>query len=468
MKADLAQHLESTYDRNAVLLAVLQPLLAHRKFDTAAAEFLSKLALSLHCERATLGIVAGRAIKLCAMSNHLQKIEPHALPDVIDAMEESLLQDTALLYPQPASEFPHIVVAHAKLVRSNGLASALTVPLASEGRLIGAIALESRHLASFGPDQLWIMDQLATTVGSLIEHQHAQTRPWWTRGLGAVRRRLAGQKQKPAYLLRATAALLSAAAALLLFAVPLPTHITAQARLEALTQRVISAPIDGYLKEVRVRPGDRVQAGQLLAELNDETLITEQRRLEAEIAQQQNALADAMVKADRTQVVIRSAKLDEIKAQSALIDQQLKHTKIVAPFDGIVIKGDLTQLLGTPIKRSDVLVTLSEGPDFRVVLEIDERDILEVEPSQTGTLILSALPADHFDIRVRRVTPIANVTASGQNAFEVESTVDARTVRLTPGLKGTAKVVTGTQPIGWRWAKRLWHALAYAVWSRSA
>ena len=43
----------------------------------------------------------------------------------------------------------------------------------------------------------------------------------------------------------------------------------ASARLEGAVQRVLSASEDGFLREVHVRPGDLVKAGQVLAELSD-------------------------------------------------------------------------------------------------------------------------------------------------------------------------------------------------------
>ncbi|MGZ3238544.1 MAG: HlyD family efflux transporter periplasmic adaptor subunit [Burkholderiaceae bacterium] len=455
---------QGSLDREAVFFALIRPLLLHGKFSIAATEFLSGLAQLLGCERASLGIVDGQVIKICAVSRHYQDIHRPTLSEVTAAMEESILQDTLLTYPSSVSEFPHIVIAHAELVRVNRLSSALTTPLTQEGELIGAITLENSKTVTFDPDQLWIMGRLASDIGPLLYLKWLLAQPVWTRWRIALR---ASQSGAGRHHRRLIAGAVAGFGALMLFAVPFPCNISGQARLEASVQRVITSPIDGYLKEVHVRPGSRVQARQLLAVLDEETLRVQHRQVDAEILQQENALAEAMSKADRTQVAIRSAKLDEITAQRDLIDNQLSQTQLLAPFDGVVIKGDLTQMLGAPLKRSDTLLTLSQGDGFRVIVEVDERDISDLRTGQSGTLVLAALPSKNFNIRIVRIMPVSNVSSDGQNVFEIEAEVNAaRMPTLAPGLKGVAKITTDIQPVGWKWIARAWHALTYVVWSR--
>ena len=51
-------------------------------------------------------------------------------------------------------------------------------------------------------------------------------------------------------------------------------------------------------------------------------------------------------------------------------------------FDGIVIKGDLSQNLGAPVQRGEVLMVLAPNDSFRLILEVDEADIAAVRPGQ--------------------------------------------------------------------------------------
>jgi multidrug resistance efflux pump len=453
------------FNSEANLLDLLRPLLVAKNFDADAAEFLSRLAHAMGFERASLGMVANQRIKLVATSDGDQKIRAPAMPEVVAAMEECILQDTPLSYPHLSSDFPYIVIAHSKLVHTHRLAAALTVPLGQDGQLIGAITLEKYQQNALQADQLALVEQVAHHAGPLIKLKWSMAQPLPLRLLQAVPAQI-GQKGTARRRLWTISALALAVCAIFLFAVPMSASVSGQARLEAMVQRMVSSPIDGYLKAVAVRPGDRVQANQVLAELNDDTLRTERRKLEAEAQQQENSLVEAMVKSDRTQIVLRRAKLDEVLAQKDLVSQELARTQLVAPFDGAVIKGDLTQLLGSPIKRGDILLTLSQGTGFRVIVEVPERDIGDMQVGQRGTLVLSALPATRFPIRVKRIMPVADVSSDGRNVFELEAELEGDADKLVPGLHGVAKITVADKPIGWKWTLRVWHALSFLAWSR--
>jgi len=446
--------------------SLLQPLLAHGDFSIAAAEFTSRLAQYFRCDRVSLGFLDADAIKIAAISNHHQDIESAMLPDLQAVMEECILQDVLLIYPQPISDFPYIVLAHARFAQVNGASLVFSVPFGHAGRIVGALVFERRLGGGLDAGQAEALTVFARHASSLLEMKWLQEQPFATRCLRRLRDYWKGDGDETTARRRYGAGLISMALVAVFFLVPMSNEVTGQARLEAYTQRTISAPVDGYLKEVRVRPGDRVQQGQVLGELNDETLQTESRRLEAEAAQQENALAEAMAKADRAQVVIRRAKLDEVVAQRDLVAQQLDRIHLIAPFDGAVIKGDLSQLAGSPIKRGDALLTLSQGTGFRVIVQVSERDIPDIAVGQRGSLVFTALPAEKYPIRVVRLTPFASVSAEGQNVFEVEAALEQPAEKLVPGLQGAAKIVTGARPPGWKWTMRAWHALYFLAWSK--
>lgn len=458
--------LEGNSETGAVFLEMLRSLLEHADLRAGTIEFLSRLAQRFDCDRVSLGFVAGRAVKLGAVSHFTGKIETAALSDVVAAMEEALLQDAALAYPHPAGKFPHIVVAHAKLADAHALSSVLTVPFGQGGRLTGALCFENTRREAFDPADVLLIQQLAHHAGPLLKLKWSLQQPWVLRTWYSIRDTLdEGGKERKRMLAAAGAAVLLCL--LGLFAIPVAGTVSGQARLEASVQRLLSAPVDGYLKEVRVLPGDRVSAQQVLAELNDETLLTEFRKLEAEAAQQENYVAEAMAKGDRTQLAMKRAKLDEVLAEKDLVAQQLDRIRLVAPFDGVVIKGDLTQLLGSPLKRGDILLTLSQGTGFRVMIEVPERNIADIAIGQEGTLVLTALPAQRFAMRIVRITPVAAVSSGdAQNIFEVEAALTGSAPDLVPGMKGVAKIATRNEPIGWKWAARVWHALTFLVWSR--
>ena len=136
------------------------------------------------------------------------------------------------------------------------------------------------------------------------------------------------------------------------------------------------------------------------------------------------------------------------------MDEQLGRTRIEAPFDGVVIRGDLSQSLGSPVQRGDVLLTVAPRERFRVIVEVDERDIGGSAWGSPAAWPLSALPWTRWRSRwpgSRRWPP----RSEGRNVFEVEARLDAQPDTLRPGLRGVARIAVGREPLLWAWTHRL-------------
>src|SRR5262249_28181943 len=141
----------------------------------------------------------------------------------------------------------------------------------------------------------------------------------------------------------------------------------------------------------------------------------------------------AMARSDRALLMVNQAKAAEARAQLELVEQQIERAHVKAPFDGIVISGDLTQSLGAPVQRGNVLMVIAPRDRFRLMVEVDERDIADIRPEAAGRLRLAALPGESYAFRTERVAPLA-VARDGRNFFEVEGRFEAATPALRPGL----------------------------------
>ena len=178
----------------------------------------------------------------------------------------------------------------------------------------------------------------------------------------------------------------------------------------------------------------------------------------------ENAFRAAQARNDRTQMVVSQPRAAEAQALLDLAQTQLERSQLVAPFDGIVIKGDLTQNLGAPVKKGEVLMVLSPSDNFRLIVEVDETDIAAVRAGQHGALALAARPDQALAFTTRRIVPLATA-ADGRNYFEVEASLDAAQPDLRPGLSGIAKIEAGYRPLAWLLFHRAADWLRLAVWT---
>lgn len=396
--------------------------------------------------------------------SHSAELRPEQalLQQIAQVLQESADQAERVLYPASGTEPPRIVMAHAQLQRQTGHVL-LSLPLAHDGRIVGALLIEWNGAMPPAPAVIERCERLGHSLAALLWLRRRAERPWrdrlWLRGL-----RLGERLRRPGDplpKLAAAVALLLLAGALL---IPLPHRVGAPAHVEGAVQRVVAAPFDGFLLRSAVRPGDRVKAGDVVAELADQDLKLEARKWEGALAQHENGVAAALARDDRAQFVVSRGKADEARAQLELVRHQLERTRLVAPIDGVVIQGDLSQSLGAPVQRGDALLTLAPPGQHRLVIEVDERDIAAVRPGQTGWLALSSLPTDALPLRVERVTPVA-VLRDGRNGFEVEAVLTEGAAALRPGLQGVAKIVVGERPLAWLATHRLVDGVRLAGWA---
>jgi RND family efflux transporter MFP subunit len=239
--------------------------------------------------------------------------------------------------------------------------------------------------------------------------------------------------------------------------------VTASAVLEGSVQRAMVSPLDGYVGSQQLRAGDTVRAGDLLATLDDKDLVIERLKWSTKKSEQEREYAKALAKQERADAAIIQAQIDQANAQIALLDEEIKRARIVAPFDSLVISGDLSQSVGAAVKRGDELFQIAPLDSYRVILKVDERDIADLRPGQAGTLLVTSIPLQPLHYTVTRVTPIAEAE-EGANIFRVEATLKELSDRLRPGMKGVSKTDVDERLLIAIWTRRLLTWLRISLW----
>ncbi len=188
------------------------------------------------------------------------------------------------------------------------------------------------------------------------------------------------------------------------------------------------------------------------------------RKWQSQRAQLELEYREALALQDRTQVSILRAQIDQAAAQLGLAEEALGRTQVVAPFDGIVLEGDLDRSLGSPVERGSVLFEIAPLDGYRIIVEVDGRDITDVAVGQTGRLTLSALPDESISLVVERITPISTAR-DGRNYFRVEAALEEPIAALRPGMEGVAKIDAGRRRLIWIWTHELLDWLRLQLWS---
>lgn len=449
------------------LVTVLELVAATLEADgleAACVTLVTELATRLRLERASLGLAEAGGLRVAAISHSAQfDARAQLVRDLAAAMQESVDQDAVVLHPAPSAPAAPIARAHGELATRHGAPSLCSVPLASRGRAVGALTLEGAPERVLDPAARALCEDLAALLGPLLELRREADASPLERARSALRTAFEALRSPERRLPRLVAAALGGA--LLLFALtPGAYRVRADATLEGRVQRAITAGVDGYVAEANARAGDVVRRGELLGRLDERDLQLERRVWLGRRAQHLKEQRGALASDDRAQLNVAAAKLAQAEAQVALLEQSLARTRLVAPFDGVVVKGDLSQALGSPVKKGEVLFELAPLDGYRIILEVDERAIGDVAPGQRGRLALSALPGEPLALQVERISRVATAD-EGRNFFRVEARLEEPRDALRPGMRGIAKIEAGRRVRAWIWGHDLVDWLRLRLWS---
>lgn len=444
--------------RSAVALDILAVAAEHPKLEAAAMAMVNEIQTAMKSDQVTIGMVRGRAhsprVRVLALSYSAWFRKRSSLVESLEtAMEEAFDQMASVSQPPIASLSRSIAVAHAEHLRGSRTKHMLTVPLADAGGPVGALTLERRDDRPYDEDDRQMAEAIAALVGPMLELKR-RNRRWFGGRLVDGTARVLGILLGPRHLSWKLLALALAALAVTATRFEIPFRIQADAVVRGSVSRAVAAPFAGFIAEAPLRAGDRVQAGQLLVRLDDADLQLEALRWRSEVDRLGSESREALAKKDRAQVALAEAKIAQARAQADLADAELARSRLVAPIDGLIISGDLSQKLGSPVQLGEILFEIAPLDDYRIDILVDERDLRYVSEGMSGRLALIGQPSDGMPLTVARVTPLAEVH-EGVNAFRVEARLDAPPQGLRPGMDGVAKLDSGERLAVWVWSRRL-------------
>lgn len=432
--------------------------------EEAAAAFTTELATSLGCDRVAIGAQRPKAMAVMALSHSAQfDKRMNLIHGLTRLMEEASDQNSAIAMPQDR-EGPLVTREHVAFSEAHGGQAIFSAPFRVNDEKVGVLVLERPGDRPFSDEEIELVMAVAALAGPILDDRMTIERPIASKigdWAGAELTKLTGPEDVARKLVLAG---LAAFLAFCLFAVG--THrVAADTRLEGSVRRAVVAPIDGYVDASSIRPGDRIAAGAVLANLDTSDLRIERLHWLSEKNMASLEYTKAISARERAALGVLSAQIEQADARLALIDLQIERAALRSPFDGVVVSGDLTQRIGGSVGRGEVLFEIAPLDDYRVVINVDERDIDYVQPGQTGRLILASMPSKPAPFIVRSITPVS-AAKDGSNVFRVEAELDAPSSLglLRPGMEGVAKIEIGERRLIWIWTHDIINWIRVTAW----
>ena len=260
--------------------------------------------------------------------------------------------------------------------------------------------------------------------------------------------------------------------------------VNATGRIQPKTQVRISADVSAKIMKLHVEEGDRVEAGQLLVELDRERYEAAVESAEANVrSAQANAklVRQNMIKAEKdyerardvvarklesqsvldannaayqVEVARYESALDQVEQARAALKQaedSLAKTIIYSPMTGTISDLDKEQgeiAIGSQFQE-DIIMIVADLTEMEAQVNVDENDIVGLQLGQQAEIEVDALFGETLEGTVYEIANAANVNDQGsqnqKTEFEVKISISGETSRLRPGMTASADITTQTK-----------------------
>jgi RND family efflux transporter MFP subunit len=227
-------------------------------------------------------------------------------------------------------------------------------------------------------------------------------------------------------------------------------YVTLPGTLRADQQVTLYPKVAGYLKTIGVDKGDRVSAGQVLAEIEVPELVADATRYRAEMEVAEAAFRRVGAAMAKSPDLIVPAAADEAKARLQVAKANLERTEtllgythIVAPFAGTITMrfADAGAFVAAPsaggTAQNAALFTLMDFSTIRAQVPVPEIEAARVRPGQPVKVTIDGLAGKVF---VGQVTRLGYALDEATRTMLVEADLPNPAGELRPGMYAKARI----------------------------
>lgn len=208
--------------------------------------------------------------------------------------------------------------------------------------------------------------------------------------------------------------------------------LTASGYVVARRKAAVASKGTGTLVFLGVDEGDRVKKGQVIARLEDNDVVAARNRAREDLRLAEADLYDAKQNLERHRILLKKelvaqaeydvadarykrvlASIESAKYGLREAEVAVDNTRIVAPFDGTVLKknadvGEIVAPLAGAASSRAAVVTIADMSSLEVDADVSEANITRVGPEQPCEITLDAYPQQRYRGYVTKIVPTAD------------------------------------------------------------
>ena len=223
-------------------------------------------------------------------------------------------------------------------------------------------------------------------------------------------------------------------------------YVALPGTLRANQQVTVQARVAGFVKTIAVDRGDRVKAGQVLAEIEVPELLAERtkQRAEVKVAEVEERRLEAGRKKSPDLVIPQSldaatARLEVVRAELEKTETLLLYANLTAPFAGVVTARLVDAGAFVPAGvagGASAVVTLADTSVLRAHVPVPEADAVFVRTGQPVRLTVEGMTNVFLATVSRHTGAVDEATRS----LLVEADLPNAADTLRPGMFTTARI----------------------------
>jgi putative peptide zinc metalloprotease protein len=265
--------------------------------------------------------------------------------------------------------------------------------------------------------------------------------------------------------------------ALLLLVPPFPAKVSTDFVLEPGRDVHVRTKVAGVVAKVFVSEGQQVEAGQLLATLENPEITAD-----SEVVGRQLSLASGEVRTaqERPQMKDPATAVRErmrLQKEFAVVQKRNDELEIRATTEGIVKTTAVEQKAGEYLDAGAEFCQIVDRKTMRARVLVHDWELNRVTTGAEAEMKVVPFPFRTYDGHVEQILPAAAIDQPvsepqklerlGQeltNYFAVTVDFSNTDGSLREGMTGTAKISAARSSLGWRIGRATWHWVRSQIW----
>ncbi|MEM7601845.1 MAG: efflux RND transporter periplasmic adaptor subunit [Verrucomicrobiota bacterium] len=450
---------EQAFIQSTMLVEMFSRTAEGETFKRSVFTLVTELEQFFGCQRVAIGTGSSRSCKVHAVSGVSSDEKRNlGLSQLGAAMREAIALDEVLVWPGQKTMIREVVVSanHDDLLHSFKAGRIVIAPFTHEGtNVTGAVALLWPAGSPELPKRTYrLIEACRPHLASLIGFSK-RSKPGDFRGAilrfwrgGLAKRFLAGG---------------IALAVLVTLLFPVTYRVGAECVVQPVMRRTVAAPFENRLYRSYVKPGDEVEEGQVLAELDGREIRV---ALAEAIAAQSAAVKkrdNAMVSEDPATFQMAQLEADRLALEVERLQFRSDNLSIRSPIEGVVLTGDLERSEGVPVSSGQKLFEVAPLNRMLMEIAIPETEVRHVAEEMEVELRLQSDSSRVWESSLENVFPISEIQEGG-NVFVGEASLSNEDRALRPGMKGRARIMAEKKLVGWILFHRVYEYLRLKLW----